>query len=817
MHLWKSWLVLLGIIGISAATCFAGSRPVHASASLNTTLATQIATSSISGIREIRIDQTNGTVYVPGASRTSFGALSSDGSSFSLIDYSSSLGTNSASDSAVSSSQVYTTIFGGSFILYRHDISGSTANLITSNALSSGTSALTLGDDGTVYVSKSSTVSTYDPNLTFIASTTVVTVPARMTYGGGNLFYLSTAGRFSRLILDGSGVAVNGVTDIALATGGPTSASIKGFSVSSDGSALYYASNSLFGKISTASGSTLWTKSVSTLAGMDIDKTTGRIWVATTNGSVSVYDPINPVTSVSISPSNSDAVLNWTSGASGADFSGVTIRRSTSSYPASITDGVAVTSSNTGTSFTDSGLSNGTYYYSFFNQTLDGYYSSAATSSVTIAVPPEAPLVSTDAVGSTVHLTWSVPARTQTFVLRRSTSDFPTTYTDETAVTTTDSGITSYTEIGLSDGTYYYSLFAADPEGNYSVAGTSTISVDTTAPTAPDSFAAVASSDAIHLSWINPVDADFASITVRRSTTDFPTSKTDGSAVTSGTVTSHTDTSLADGTYYYSIFAEDSNGNVSTRATASAIVNTYVAPVPVVVNTTHAGGGAIGGSSAFVVPSMLNAAPPNFWVSHETAGAGDASQAQIITSSPALVLKLNADPATVRGYAVSLDPLFTHAGLFPLNASGNVTFTLPPEAGTYTVYLKYFSLSGDSTDVISRTVTYAPALPSPTVPSPAATVVHPIGSPAFTRTLKQGDRGTDVKALQVFLNTHGFIITKTGAGSPGNETLTFGNATAKALAKFQEANRITLLKPFNLTKGTGIFGIKTRELINLSN
>jgi peptidoglycan hydrolase-like protein with peptidoglycan-binding domain len=84
----------------------------------------------------------------------------------------------------------------------------------------------------------------------------------------------------------------------------------------------------------------------------------------------------------------------------------------------------------------------------------------------------------------------------------------------------------------------------------------------------------------------------------------------------------------------------------------------------------------------------------------------------------------------------------------------------------------------------------------------------------FKRTLKIGSIGADVRALQQFLNVRGFTVAKKGAGSPGFESIYFGPATAKALAQFQEAHAESILKPFNLKKGTGIFGDMTRRLVN---
>jgi len=73
---------------------------------------------------------------------------------------------------------------------------------------------------------------------------------------------------------------------------------------------------------------------------------------------------------------------------------------------------------------------------------------------------------------------------------------------------------------------------------------------------------------------------------------------------------------------------------------------------------------------------------------------------------------------------------------------------------------------------------------------------------SFTRDLKLGMIGADVKALQQFLNTHGYILTSTGLGSPGHETTLFGSLTKSALIRFQKAH--------NITPSVGYFGVKTK-------
>ncbi|MEK7508031.1 MAG: PKD domain-containing protein, partial [Patescibacteria group bacterium] len=87
----------------------------------------------------------------------------------------------------------------------------------------------------------------------------------------------------------------------------------------------------------------------------------------------------------------------------------------------------------------------------------------------------------------------------------------------------------------------------------------------------------------------------------------------------------------------------------------------------------------------------------------------------------------------------------------------------------------------------------------------------------FTRDLSLGSTGDDVKALQVFLNSNGFTIATKGAGSQNSETTYFGPATKAALIRFQEAHLGEILSPIGLIKGTGVFGARTRAIVNNNN
>lgn len=102
------------------------------------------------------------------------------------------------------------------------------------------------------------------------------------------------------------------------------------------------------------------------------------------------------------------------------------------------------------------------------------------------------------------------------------------------------------------------------------------------------------------------------------------------------------------------------------------------------------------------------------------------------------------------------------------------------------------SISGSRPRILAMT---------PTVTTP------PIIPVTFYRDLKLGMTGEDVKKLQIYLNTNGFIVAKTGAGSIGKETTKFGPATKAALIKFQKAKKIT--------PAVGYFGPKTRGVVGV--
>lgn len=119
-------------------------------------------------------------------------------------------------------------------------------------------------------------------------------------------------------------------------------------------------------------------------------------------------------------------------------------------------------------------------------------------------------------------------------------------------------------------------------------------------------------------------------------------------------------------------------------------------------------------------------------------------------------------------------------------------------------YQRFFALQASG---VIDDATYALVFASSTSPVAGAQIVAAASIPAssflFSRDLELGMEGADVRELQKFLNTNGYIVASSGVGSPGNETIYFGARTKAALARYQAAQGIV--------PSAGYLGPKTRE------
>ena len=175
------------------------------------------------------------------------------------------------------------------------------------------------------------------------------------------------------------------------------------------------------------------------------------------------------------------------------------------------------------------------------------------------------------------------------------------------------------------------------------------------------------------------------------------------------------------------------------------------------------------------------------------------------TNEAVVTVLFNADPSTSARYALSLDPLFADTGQKPYTST--TLFTLPKTAGVYTLYVKYFSETGHSSETFSKSIAYNPSEIKSTDTKTATETARSENESTFrfTRTLRSGMTDSQVVQLQQFLNQRGFTVAKSGAGSPGNETSYFGPSTRRAVVLFQEKYPDSILTPIGREKGTGIF------------
>jgi len=106
---------------------------------------------------------------------------------------------------------------------------------------------------------------------------------------------------------------------------------------------------------------------------------------------------------------------------------------------------------------------------------------------------------------------------------------------------------------------------------------------------------------------------------------------------------------------------------------------------------------------------------------------------------------------------------------------------------------------------LNELISGVPAVSTPGVPAATPT------SGSFSKGLKVGQSDLDVQLLQQLLNRDpDTIVAASGAGSPGNETNYFGNATKAAVGKFQE--KYGIAAPGD--SAYGYVGPKTRTKLN---
>jgi hypothetical protein len=320
---------------------------------------------------------------------------------------------------------------------------------------------------------------------------------------------------------------------------------------------------------------------------------------------------------VAASPTASKPALTWPASISG-DISGYNVYRS----------GVLLNGSQlvTGTGFTDTAASDGTYTYTVRAVDKAGNVSpdSIAATVVFDTAAPSAPAVAAvlGKTAGTAELTWGAAVDTgsgvASYQVRRSIANgaAPATAADGTPVCgPLAASVLACTDSGLTPGaSYRYSVFAVDGVGHVSVAGSSSaveppLAKDTTPPQAPTAVKSVVASGKVTLSWKNP-KADVAKVVVVWNATRAPRSSSDGTAAYKGMGTRFTVALAklpAGKKVHFSVFAFDAAGNASVAASA-------VVSVPASGPLSVAPGGKLSGSPALSWKSVHGAAYYNVQV-----------------------------------------------------------------------------------------------------------------------------------------------------------------------------------------------------------
>jgi len=269
-----------------------------------------------------------------------------------------------------------------------------------------------------------------------------------------------------------------------------------------------------------------------------------------------------------------------------------------------------------------------------------------------------------------------------------------------------------------------------------------------------------------------------------------------------GTASSTTISVDTNGTYVISFTASDNVGNSNSHN--FTLIWDAVLVTPAV--TSSGGGGMPAGWS------NLPITPTGGFKVFVNSGSST-------TSNRNVILGFNAG-MDIKQLAISMTGDFTDASredyvafkLWDLCSKfgGTLKNLICPD-GQYTVYVKFYTAYGRSSDTASSIIVLRSGT---TVTENLRINILPFTNP-FTQYRQYRQTNADIKRLQIFLNSDPDTrLADSGVGSPGKETDYFGLLTYKAVIKFQEKYTEDVLAPWGLVRGTGYVGKTTSAKIN---
>src|SRR5947208_828550 len=360
---------------------------------------------------------------------------------------------------------------------------------------------------------------------------------------------------------------------------------------------------------------------------------------------------------------------------------------------------------------------------------------------------PSSDTVTFAAMSIPVSITCALPCPYKIRITPMSHANMPAHPCKTYAVT---AKITSFTSSNLQSGTDTASA---------------TVTIDNQSPGVVTGASATPGSGQVTVSWTNPGDGDFSNVIVLRNTATITDVPAEGTApavnATVGTSvvryisngTSFIDTSLAGGTYYYKIFAKDSNGNYSATGVQVFATVSVLAPTAGEVSSSQTGGTST-----------------TTWA-HTTSGT---NRVLVVGVSWANITTRTVTSVTYAGQTMTSAGAAVNAG----NAGAEIFYLVAPATGSNTVAV---TLSGSANSLVGGAVTltgvnqttplgiFASATGSSTTPSVTVTSntgETVIDTVSLTSSGAMTVSGGQTQQWQAGTSGRGAGSTKPGASSP---------------------------------------------------
>ena len=519
---------------------------------------------------------------------------------------------------------------------------------------------------------------------------------------------------------------------------------------------------------------------------------------ATPSAGISSNAPTAPTGLAVSSVAHQSVTLNW-SASSGANF--YTIYRSTlennGGGASNTLSTIPLNNNTTGTSYTDTSPTDGSIYSYFVTATSAGGTSGNSSSAVGIPLPAAPASAPGSLTGhfqqvTNITLSWSAVSGAVGYVIGRATVlSGPYTFLQSITETT-------YKDVGLTPGTYYYSVSAMNAAGISSAATVTIIAL----PSAPISLSAVPGDTQVTLVW-SPVSGAAGYYLYSGTSSGNETNLVSPAAYTG---TSFTNTSLTDGTtYFYIVAATNAGGLGPNSPEASATPSATIAPPR---NLIWVGDGAaniwnVDGAANWQTNGVATLFNNGDTVTFDNNGSNN-----VPVNIPAAV-----QPALVQPALVIVSNLSTKSYTFSGNGaiSGTTTF-IKTGPGALTISATNTYTGGTMVSNGMVTFSFGPAIPSTGTVSlyntGAVTVVTANGLPnvqvnGTNAITGNGNSGTGASTLDVegvlnlFVSGGSKVFDLTGTMT-GPGTLVLANGSAMSLR-------------FNGTSGDGnaIFNLGT--------